>query len=80
MLHERVIGQDEAVQAVADAVLRARGERLAAWTFAHGTEHELPGGLTVVDSYHCSRYNTQTRRLTTAMFEQVFSRARALLA
>jgi uracil-DNA glycosylase len=40
----------------------------------------MPRGITLIDSYHCSRYNTQTRRLTTAMFEHVFSRARALLA
>jgi len=48
--------------------------------FAHGAEHAMPRGITLIDSYHCSRYNTQTRRLTTAMFEQVFARARALLA
>ena len=46
--------------------------------FAHGAEHHL-GALSMVDSYHCSRYNTQTRRLTTAMFESVFGRARELL-
>jgi uracil-DNA glycosylase len=40
----------------------------------------MPRGITLIDSYHCSRYNTQTRRLTTPMFEQVFARARELLA
>ena len=47
--------------------------------FAHAAEHAMPRGITLIDSYHCSRYNTQTRRLTTPMFEQVFARARALL-
>ena len=53
------------------AVLTALGLRKSAHAFAHGARHELPGGLTLYDSYHCSRYNTQTRRLTTAMFEAV---------
>jgi uracil-DNA glycosylase len=39
----------------------------------------MPRDITLIDSYHCSRYNTQTKRLTAAMFEQVFARARALL-
>jgi uracil-DNA glycosylase family 4 len=47
--------------------------------FGHAAEHAMPRGITLIDSYHCSRYNTQTRRLTTPMFEQVFARARALL-
>lgn len=46
--------------------------------FAHAAEHRMPRGITLIDSYHCSRYNTQTRRLSTAMFEQVFARAREL--
>jgi uracil-DNA glycosylase family 4 len=54
-----------------DAVLRARGQKLSAWKFAHGAVHELPGGPSLVDSYHCSRYNTQTRRLTAEMFETI---------
>jgi len=49
------------------------------YVFAHAAEHPVPRGITLIDSYHCSRYNTQTRRLTTEMFEQVFARARALL-
>ncbi|MCG6966255.1 MAG: uracil-DNA glycosylase [Chromatiaceae bacterium] len=48
--------------------------------FAHAAEHAMPRGITLIDSYHCSRYNTQTRRLTGEMFKQVFARARALLA
>jgi uracil-DNA glycosylase family 4 len=53
------------------AVLTAMGLRKSAYVFAHCARHELPGGLTLFDSYHCSRYNTQTKRLTTEMFEQV---------
>ncbi|MGI9265870.1 MAG: uracil-DNA glycosylase family protein, partial [Gammaproteobacteria bacterium] len=58
-----------------DAVLRARGLKLSAYKFAHGAEHRLPGGRLLVDSYHCSRYNTQTRRLTESMFVDVVTRA-----
>lgn len=47
--------------------------------FGHAAEHAMPRGITLIDSYHCSRYNTQTRRLTPAMFERVFARARDLL-
>jgi uracil-DNA glycosylase len=62
-----------ALGAIAHAsVLTARGERPARWPFKHGALHELPGGLLLADSYHCSRYNTNTGRLTTEMFEQVF--------
>jgi len=61
------------------AVLRATGLKPRAAVFAHGAEHGLPGGRTLLDSYHCSRYNTQTRRLTAAMFDAVFARARTLL-
>lgn len=62
------------------AVLRALGRKASALTFAHGACHELePGARWLVDSYHCSRYNTQTRRLTEPMFEAVFEQARALL-
>jgi uracil-DNA glycosylase family 4 len=62
------------------SVVAAFGQRQRDAVFGHGVEHVMPRGITLIDSYHCSRYNTQTRRLTTAMFEQVFSRARALLA
>jgi uracil-DNA glycosylase len=55
-----------------DAVLLAFGERRSAFTFAHGAEHRLSGGPTLVDSYHCSRYNTNTGKLTAAMFDDVF--------
>ena len=53
------------------AVLMALRLRNREFAFGHGARHRLPGGLTLFDSYHCSRYNTQTKRLTTAMFEAV---------
>ncbi|MDX2238060.1 MAG: uracil-DNA glycosylase [Hyphomonadaceae bacterium] len=61
-----------------ESVLRAHGLKPADAKFAHGAEAALPGGRTLLSSYHCSRYNTQTKRLTAAMFEQVFARARAM--
>ena len=61
------------------AVLRAVGEKPARFDFAHGAEHRLGPGTILLDSYHCSRYNTQTRRLTPEMFDAVFVRARVLL-
>jgi uracil-DNA glycosylase family 4 len=60
------------------AVLKALGLRQAEARFGHGALHEL-GTLRLLDSYHCSRYNTNTGRLTADMFEAVFARARALL-
>jgi len=60
------------------AVLRALGFRPAQFRFAHGAQHELGAGRTLLDSYHCSRYNTQTRRLTADMFEAVVQRSREL--
>lgn len=54
------------------AALKALGLKLKDFPFGHGVVHDLPNGLILYDSYHCSRYNTQTKRLTTAMFEQVF--------
>lgn len=63
-----------------DAVLRALGLKARDAVFAHGAEHALPGGRRLIDSYHCSRYNTQTRRLTPAMFDAVFARAVVLAA
>ena len=61
------------------AVLRAVGLKPAEARFAHGARHQLPQGRILLDSYHCSRYNTQTRRLTPAMFDEIFARARRLL-
>jgi uracil-DNA glycosylase len=62
-----------------DATLAALGQRAAAFRFAHGATHALPGGRTLTDSFHCSRYNTNTGKLTVPMFEAVFAAARALL-
>jgi uracil-DNA glycosylase family 4 len=61
------------------AVALALGLRVGEIRFAHGAVHPLPGGRTLLDSYHCSRYNTQTRRLTPEMFAAVMARARELL-
>lgn len=55
-----------------NAVLQALGEKLSAYKFSHGAHHDLDNGLVLVDSYHCSRYNTNTGRLTPKMFEDVF--------
>jgi uracil-DNA glycosylase family 4 len=54
-----------------DALLAATGERRSAHRFAHGAIHRFSGGLVLVDSYHCSRLNTNTGRLTEAMFDAV---------
>ena len=61
------------------AVLRALGLKLSAYAFAHGAKHKLPSGHILIDSYHCSRYNTQTRRLTPAMFHKIFKDVRTML-
>lgn len=61
-----------------DSLIRALGGRVAAHPFGHGAVSEL-GGLTVTASYHCSRYNTNTGRLTPAMFDTIFASVRAAL-
>jgi uracil-DNA glycosylase len=61
------------------SAVRAFGLALPKYKFAHAAEHDLGGGRVLLDSYHCSRYNTQTRRLTTPMFEAVLERARDLV-
>jgi uracil-DNA glycosylase family 4 len=58
-----------------DAVLVALGQKKSAAKFAHGARHALPRGLVMFDSYHCSRYNTNTGRLTTEMFRDVVGKA-----
>lgn len=62
-----------------DAILTARQCKKSAFPFAHGALHRLPDGLLLIDSYHCSRLNTNTGRLTEAMFHQVFDTAIAAL-
>jgi uracil-DNA glycosylase family 4 len=61
------------------AIIKAIGGRQADYKFAHAAEHRIDERLLMLDSYHCSRYNTNTRRLTTPMFRQVFARAREIL-
>ncbi len=55
-----------------DATLRAFGARASQFPFAHAAQHRLTRGVQLFDSYHCSRYNTNTGRLTPAMFHTVF--------
>jgi uracil-DNA glycosylase len=59
------------------AVLLAYGLRPKGYPFSHGATHALPDGRILTDSYHCSRYNTQTRRLTADMFRAVMTQALA---
>jgi len=61
-----------------DAILLNFGLVRGHYKFAHGALHDL-GKVTLIDSYHCSRYNTNTRRLTPEMFEDVFELARGVL-
>lgn len=61
------------------AVLRASGLRPSRHPFAHGARHLLDGRLELFDSYHCSRYNMNTRRLDTSMFDRVFDAIRTTL-
>jgi len=62
-----------------DSTITAFGLKKSAFPFGHGARHILPGGRMLIDSYHCSRYNTQTRRLTPEMFRDVIAAARAEL-
>ena len=62
-----------------DSTLSALGEKRSAHAFGHNAVHRFDGGPKLVDSYHCSRYNTNTRRLTVEMFERVFEDIRRLL-
>jgi uracil-DNA glycosylase family 4 len=55
-----------------DAALRALAHTPAKFKFAHGARHPLANDVALFDSYHCSRYNTNTRRLTASMFRDVF--------
>jgi len=58
------------------AVLKTAAVRKADFRFAHGSDYRLPNGLRLLSSYHCSRYNTNTNRLTPEMFAAVFATAR----
>ena len=59
-----------------NSVLRTLGHKQSAYKFGHTAEHILPEGPLLIDSYHCSRYNTNTGRLTTKMFHAVFTAIR----
>lgn len=61
-----------------NAVLKASGLKMSAAKFAHGAVHTLPN-VTLIDSYHCSRYNTNTGRLTEGMFRSVFDKIAKLV-
>ena len=75
--------QDAAVLALGgvahQAVLRALSLPLRDYAFGHGAQHALPNGLVLYDSYHCSRYNTNTKRLTEVMFHDVFNEIKSYL-
>ncbi|HEV7463230.1 MAG TPA: uracil-DNA glycosylase [Methyloceanibacter sp.] len=62
-----------------DSILDTLQLKRGGFPFAHGARHELPSGLTLFDSYHCSRQNTNTGRLTTPMFEAVLAEVAASL-
>ncbi len=57
-----------------NAVLDCFSVKKSTLKFGHGNIHSLPGGINLFNSYHCSRYNTQTKRLTSVMFESVFEK------
>jgi uracil-DNA glycosylase family 4 len=66
-----------------DSTLRALGLKIGAHPFGHGTRYEVEANgrpVTLLSSYHCSRYNTNTGRLTARMFEDVFAAAREVLS
>ncbi|MEM7468414.1 MAG: uracil-DNA glycosylase [Pseudomonadota bacterium] len=62
------------------AVLSALGYKKSHAKFSHGAQHALDGTKILIDSYHCSRYNTQTKRLTPKMFQRIFDDASALIS
>jgi len=61
------------------ATLTTLGQRKSAYKFGHDTAHQLPDGRTLISSYHCSRYNTNTGKLTVKMFDSVFETLRTVL-
>ena len=63
-----------------DAVIRTLGLKICNYLFSHGGEHVLPSrNVKLLDSYHCSRYNTQTGRLTEKMFGDIFKKAAVIM-
>jgi len=61
------------------AIIKSVGLRQTDYKFGHAAEHPLPERFLLLDSYHCSRYNTNTGRLTTEMFRGIFARVKELL-
>lgn len=62
-------------QVAHQSVVKVLGGKLPKARFAHGAVHRVPDGRVLIDSYHCSRYNQNTGRLTAEMFEEVFAKA-----
>ena len=62
------------------SVIRTLGHKQSDTKFCHAAEYQLSDGPLLIDSYHCSRYNTNTRRLTTEMFHHIFRRIRQQLS
>lgn len=62
-----------------DSIIRSFDLKLSQHVFGHENQFELPNDLILIDSYHCSRYNTQTKRLTIAQFERVFKKISKLM-
>jgi uracil-DNA glycosylase family 4 len=62
-----------------NSVVKSFDLKLKAYPFVHNKAHQVSEELTLIDSYHCSRYNTQTKRLTTPMFHDVFEHINELL-
>ena len=60
------------------AVIKAFGLKQSAFPFAHGNHHRLPNGIHLMDSYHCSRYNINTRQLTQQMFDEIFEKIKQI--
>lgn len=61
------------------AVIKALGLKQSEYPFIHGKIHQLDDGRAIIDSYHCSRYNTNTKRLTEEMFNEIFTQIKAQL-
>ena len=61
------------------AVLKAYGLKLSSAKFGHNQSYQLPDGKILLSSYHCSRYNTQTKRLTAEIFNDVFKKISKLM-
>ena len=62
-----------------DSIIRSFELKLSQYPFGHENQYELANSITLIDSYHCSRYNTQTKRLTTKQFEKVFNKISNIL-